>query len=175
MSKSIQRYTERERMNHWVIAILFFMAALSGLAFFHPSMFWLTNFFGGGSWTRILHPFLGVLMFVSFVGLTARVWHHNKLDAADRKWLTAVSDVVSGREENLQEVGRYNGGQKLLFWIMVACMLVLLVTGVMFWQPWFANAFPIELRRLAVLLHSVSAAVLVIGVILPCSVLVVRL
>ena len=39
MSKMIQRYSERERMNHWVIAILFFMAGLSGLAFFHPSMF----------------------------------------------------------------------------------------------------------------------------------------
>ena len=67
MSTSIQRYTERERMNHWVIAILFFLAGLSGLAFFHPSMYWLTNLFGGGAWTRILHPFLGVLMFLSLI------------------------------------------------------------------------------------------------------------
>jgi len=165
MSKSIQRYTERERMNHWVIAILFFMAGLSGLAFFHPSMFWLTNLFGGGPWTRILHPFLGVLMSVSFFGLMIKVWHHNKINAADKKWLTAVSAVVSGHEESLQDVGRYNGGQKVLFWIMVGCMTLLLVTGVAFWQPWFANAFPIGVRRLAVLLHAFSAAVLIIGVI----------
>lgn len=165
MSKMIQRYTERERMNHWVIAILFFMAGLSGLAFFHPAMFWLTNLFGGGPWTRILHPFLGVLMFLSFAGLMAKVWHHNRITDADKKWLTAVSEVVSGREENLQEVGRYNGGQKVLFWIMVACMFVLLVSGIMFWQPWFADSFPIGLRRLAVLLHAFSAAVLIIGVI----------
>ena len=165
MSKMIQRYSERERMNHWVIAILFFMAGLSGLAFFHPSMFWLNNFFGGGPWTRILHPFLGVLMFLSFAGLMLKVWHHNKITEADKKWLTAVSEVVSGHEETLQNVGRYNGGQKVLFWIMVACMFVLLVSGIMFWQPWFADAFPIGLRRLAVLLHALSAAVLIIGVI----------
>jgi formate dehydrogenase subunit gamma len=48
------------------VAILFFMAGLSGLALFHPALFWLSNLFGGGPWTRILHPFMGVLMFVLF-------------------------------------------------------------------------------------------------------------
>ena len=45
------------------------MAALSGLALFHPALFWLSNLFGGGPWTRILHPFMGVVMFVLFLGL----------------------------------------------------------------------------------------------------------
>lgn len=165
MSRSIQRYTERERMNHWVIAILFFMAGLSGLAFFHPSMFWLANLFGGGAWTRILHPFLGVLMFLSFFGLMIKVWHHNKITDADKKWITSVSAVVSGHEEGLQDVGRYNGGQKVLFFVMVACMFLLVITGVMFWQPWFAGSFPIGLRRIAALLHAFSAAVLILGTI----------
>ncbi len=40
-----------------------------GLALFHPALFWLSNLFGGGPWTRILHPFMGVLMFVLFLGL----------------------------------------------------------------------------------------------------------
>ena len=39
----------------------FVLLALSGLALFHPALFWLTNLFGGGPWTRILHPFIGVL------------------------------------------------------------------------------------------------------------------
>jgi len=30
-----------ERILHWVTAITFFLLAASGLAFFHPSMFWL--------------------------------------------------------------------------------------------------------------------------------------
>ncbi|MGF6919625.1 cytochrome b subunit of formate dehydrogenase [Paraburkholderia sp. 40] len=40
------------------------LLALSGLALFHPSMFWLTALFGGGQWTRVLHPFVGVVMFL---------------------------------------------------------------------------------------------------------------
>jgi formate dehydrogenase subunit gamma len=165
MSRSIQRYTERERMNHWVMAILFFLAALSGLAFFHPSMYWLTNLFGGGAWTRILHPFLGVLMFLSFIGLMTKLWHHNKITDDDKKWLAAVSENITGQEQGLQDVGRYNGGQKVLFWVTVVCTFLLLITGVMFWQPWFADSFPIGLRRIAALLHALSATVLIVGTI----------
>ena len=49
---------------------------------------------------------------------------------------------------------------------MSVCLLVLLVTGFMFWQPWFANSFPILLRRIAVVLHAASAVALVLGVIM---------
>ena len=54
------RYDDRERMSHWLTALLLLAAAASGLAFFHPSFYFLTHLFGGGSWTRILHPFIGV-------------------------------------------------------------------------------------------------------------------
>ena len=39
----IQRYTTSQRINHWIIAMSFVLLALSGLALFHPSMFWLTT------------------------------------------------------------------------------------------------------------------------------------
>ncbi len=57
--RRIKRYTPGERTNHWIIAFTFILLALSGLALFHPSMYWLSNLFGGGPWTRILHPFIG--------------------------------------------------------------------------------------------------------------------
>jgi hypothetical protein len=58
----LRRYRDATRMNHWFVAIMFFAAALSGLAFFHPALFFLSALFGGGPWTRILHPFMGLLM-----------------------------------------------------------------------------------------------------------------
>ena len=86
-NKPILRYNANERSNHWLVAILFFLAGLSGLALFHPALFWLSNLFGGGPWTRILHPFLGVAMFVFFVGLVVRFWRANFITATDRLWL----------------------------------------------------------------------------------------
>ncbi len=165
MKKDIERYTANERSNHWITAITFVILALSGLALFHPSMYWLTNLLGGGTWTRILHPFVGVVMFVSFIVMVKSFWAHNKLTRNDVKWLGRWRDVMSNREEGLPEVGRYNAGQKLLFWVMLVTMLLLLLSGIVIWQPYFAPAFPITLLRLAVLTHAVCAFVLILGII----------
>lgn len=165
MNKDIERYTPSERSNHWAVAILFFLAGLSGLALFHPSLFWLSNFFGGGPWTRILHPFLGVAMFIFFIGLAMRFAHHNRWEKSDSQWLKQWKDVVNNREENLPEVGRYNAGQKMLFWVLLLCMLVLLATGVVIWRQYFSHLFGIDLIRFAALLHAFSAWVLILSII----------
>ena len=81
-------------------------AALSGLALFHPALFGLSGLFGGGTWTRILHPFIGVAMFVFFLWLAIRFAGHNRIEARDRQWLRQINDVVHNREEKLPEVGR---------------------------------------------------------------------
>ena len=47
-NKPILRYNANERTNHWIVAILFILAGLSGLALFHPALFWLSHLFGGG-------------------------------------------------------------------------------------------------------------------------------
>jgi len=66
---TIVRYTAGVRTNHWIVAISFVLAALSGLALFHPAMFWLSELFGGGPWTRILHPYIALVMVVAFLFL----------------------------------------------------------------------------------------------------------
>jgi len=161
----IVRYTPNERTNHWITAITFVLLALSGLALFHPSMFWLTALFGGGQWTRILHPFVGVVMFVSFFILAVRFWHHNYLDRDDVQWLRQIDDVLANREENLPEIGRYNAGQKLLFFTMVVCLLLLLCSGVVIWRRYFSVYFPIGVIRLAAVVHATAAFVLIVGIV----------
>jgi len=131
MSK-IVRYSGSDRVNHWLVALLFVLAAISGLAFFHPSLFFLSNVLGGGQLSRILHPFIGVAMFVLFVILYFKFWHHNILHKNDRQWLKQIGDVIADREDRLPEVGRYNGGQKLLFWVMTITMLLLVLSGMLF-------------------------------------------
>ncbi|KVE11306.1 formate dehydrogenase subunit gamma [Burkholderia vietnamiensis] len=161
----IVRYTPNERSNHWITAITFVLLALSGLALFHPSMFWLTALFGGGQWTRILHPFVGVVMFVSFAILVVRFWHHNVLDADDRQWIKQIGDVVNNREDRLPPVGRYNAGQKLLFFTLVACLLLLLLSGIVIWRRYFSFYFPIGVIRAAAVVHAAAAFVLIASII----------
>ena len=161
----LQRYTPGERTNHWLIVLFFLGAAFSGLAFFHPSLYFLANLVGGGTWARILHPFLGLLMAACFVLMFIKLWRHNVMTELDRQWMKQSGDMLRGDKSRMPPVGRYNAGQKGVFWLMAVSLLVLVLTGFMFWQPWFANSFPILARRIAVVLHALSATVLVLTVI----------
>ncbi len=163
--KLIQRYTPPERANHWVVAIAFVLLALSGLALFHPSLYWLSSLFGGGPWMRILHPFIGVVLALSFVALALRLWRFNRMSKDDEQWLCQIGDVMRNRDSKLPEAGRYNAGQKLLFYVMVACVALLLLSGIVIWRPWFAGAFPLVMVRLGAVIHALSAFVLIAGII----------
>lgn len=161
----IVRYTPNERTNHWITAITFVLLALSGLAMFHPAMSWLYAIFGGGQWTRILHPFVGCVMFLSFLILALRFWHHNYLNKADIQWMKQIDDVLNNREEKLPAIGKYNAGQKLLFFTMVICLLLLLASGIVIWRRYFSFYFPIGIIRLAALVHAAAAFVLIVGIV----------
>ena len=159
---TLVRYTAGERTNHWLIALAFILAALSGLALFHPALFWFSNLFGGGPWTRILHPFIGLFMVIVFVLLAASVWEDNRMQPADWKWLRQYRDVISNREQNLPEAGRYNAGQKLLFFVIVVCLAGMLLTGLAMWRAYFS--FSVGLVRLASVVHALCALVLICAI-----------
>jgi formate dehydrogenase subunit gamma len=50
-------------------------------------------------------------------------------------------------------VGKYNAGQKIVFWLMAVSLVLLLATGVLFWHAWFPD-LPILARRVGVVLHA---------------------
>jgi formate dehydrogenase subunit gamma len=153
------RYTPAERLNHWVVGISFILLALSGLALFHPAFWPLSQLFGGGTWTRILHPYLGVLMALSFIGMLFRFARLNLMTRTDWEWLSRIREMAEGDDHNMPEQGKYNGGQKLLFWLLFWCMVLLTASGVVLWRVWFG--FPVELVRLAAVVHAASAAVMI--------------
>jgi len=163
--RGIVRYLPLTRINHWTVAICFVLAALSGIALFHPALFWLSGVFGGGPWTRILHPFIGVAMVLAFTGLALKFWADNHLHDRDWAWLRKISDVVRNREDRLPDVGRYNAGQKLLFFTLVICLAGLLLSGIVIWRAYFSWLFSIDVIRLAVLLHAFCAFVLISAII----------
>jgi formate dehydrogenase subunit gamma len=161
----IGRYTAATRINHWIVAISFVLLALSGLALFHPALFWLTNLFGGGPWTRILHPFIGCFMVAAFLLLGAKLWRENTLQRRDWIWLRRIGDVVNNREQNLPDVGRYNGGQKLLFFTIIVCLACLLPSGILIWRQYFSGYFSVDMVRFGALAHAFFAFVLICTII----------
>jgi len=162
---TVDRYPGRVRVNHWVTAISLILLALSGAALFHPSLFFLSSLFGGGSATRMLHPWIGVVLLVSFAILFIQMVRYNFWTKADTQWMGHIREVMSGREENVPEVGKYNGAQKIVFWLMTLLILVLFGTGIMIWYEYFGASFTIEQQRFGHILHALAAIAMLLVVI----------
>lgn len=160
---TLARYTTAARINHWVTAACLILLALSGMALFHPALFFLTALFGGGADTRAIHPWFGSVLLVSFALLFVRFVRHNLWERDDTRWMVAIRSVLANDEEHAPEVGRYNAGQKLVFWGMTVLILVLFASGLVIWDTYFFGATTIAQKRIAQLAHSL-AAVAIIGV-----------
>jgi formate dehydrogenase subunit gamma len=155
----VDRYSAGARVNHWITAASLVLLALSGLALFTPALYFLTGLFGGGATTRMIHPWIGVVLFVSFMGLFFRFYRLNLWERNDNVWLSRLRDVLANDEGKLPEVGKYNAGQKMVFWSMSLLILVLITSGVVIWDQYFSNYFTIDQKRVAVLVHSITAIV----------------
>ena len=134
---TVARYTAGARINHWITAGCLILLALSGMALFHPSLFFLTNLFGGGSYTRAIHPWFGAVLLISFALLFVRFVRYNFWNRDDTRWMVAIRRVLANDEDQLPEIGRYNAGQKLVFWGMTLLILVLFASGIVIWDTYF--------------------------------------
>src|SRR6201991_1553623 len=153
----VDRYTVGARINHWITAASLVLLALSGLALFTPSLFWLTGLFGGGQWTRTIHPWIGVVLFFAFFGLFFRFWRANLWRSEDGTWLARLRDVLAGNDERLPEVGKYNAGQKAVFWGMSLMIIILITSGFVIWDQYFSHYTTVDQKRVAVLIHAAAA------------------
>ncbi len=160
----ILRHKTLARLGHWLLVICFFTTALSGLAFFFPDFAWLTEILGTPQIARFVHPFTGIIMFCAFWVLCMMYWKYNIPDKNDIVWLKNIKEVLKGNEHEVSDNGKYNLGQKLLFWTLMAAMIVLLLTGIIMWRQYFSHNFSIPVIRLAIFLHSLSAFALFTGI-----------
>jgi formate dehydrogenase subunit gamma len=48
---------------------------------------------------------------------------------------------------------------------MVGCLVLLLCSGVVIWRRYFSVYFPVEVIRLAALVHAFAAFVLIVGIV----------
>ena len=151
------------RINHWITGGCFVLLMLSGLSMFHPILFFLSDLFGGGQWARAIHPWIGCVLLVSYLGLILQFWRDNFWSRDDIAWMRAINKVLVNEEEGVPEVARFNAGQKFVFWSMTLLVPVLFCSGLAIWEYYFGEATSIETQRIAALIHflAATAAILV--------------
>lgn len=181
--RTIERFSSLERMAHWLLAVSFIVLALSGLnvtfgklvllpVIGKPAFATLTL---AGKWlhNHVAFPFMVGL------ALTFLLWlRHNLPRRSDLAWIVQGGGLLfKGRHP---PAGKFNAGQKLIFWSVVLGGLSLVLSGIALLFPFqtamFAGTFevlnvfglglPSELTalqemQLATLWHAIVALVMI--------------
>ncbi len=153
----ILRYVFIERLMHWTAAISYVYLLLTGLAFWSPWLFWIATVFGGATISREIHPWIG-LLFVAATIWMYQVWAGQmKETAVDDQWWRSLPHYIKNEDALVPKAGRFNAGQKSLFWGFFWCGLLLLLSGLVLWFP---QEIPWSWRYLrygAVIVHPAAA------------------
>jgi len=156
------RHPVYTRLLHWGVAAFFVSALLSGFAIYSPWLFrWLTPLFGGGSTTRLLHPWFS-LGFVVLFALQVVNWMRPMMwTDKDSRWIAHVADYVMNAQPREPEyVDFFNAGQKLYFWAIAASAVIFLASGIPMWFPAAAGR---TIVSISYVLHDIAALVMLGG------------
>jgi formate dehydrogenase subunit gamma len=155
----ILRYTLAERLTHWVAAAAYVYLLLTGLAIWSPWLFWVAVILGGAPVSRMLHPWAGLIFFAAVSNMYAMWAPQMATTENDKSWWRSLRYYIQNQDDKMPPAGRYNAGQKALFWNFFWSAIVLLATGVLLWFPEYIPWSFRWLRYVAVFLHPVAALV----------------
>lgn len=164
--RTIERFKGIERFAHWLTAICFVILGLSGLNISFGRSLLLPvmgpeAFTGLTAFGKLAHNFLS-FPFVLGVLLMAVLWiRHNIFNAIDMEWFRQAGGLLQKGVH--PPAGKFNGGQKIIFWLVVLGAAALAVSGYILMFPFYVT--DIAGMQLAQLVHAI-AGILMVAVIL---------
>ena len=159
--RTIVRFNAFERFVHWMTATCFIILAISGLNITFGKALLLPlmspeAFTAWSQWLKYAHNYLSfpftfgvILLFLMWIG-------GNIPSKTDVEWLKAGGGLFGHREP---PSGRFNGGQKMIYWIVVIGGSAVAITGYILMFPFYGTS--IAGMQLAQIVHSVVAMLFV--------------
>ena len=145
---TVARLSLTERLMHGVLALSFIVLAVTALG-----AEWSAGELGG--WMLLIHVGAGSVFAVALALAALRWAGENVFAAHDRHWFSNGLGGYLRREDRQVAAGRFDAGQKLLFWTVLTLGAATMLTILLSVQPWFGyrgQAMLIEVHRYAGLL-----------------------
>jgi hypothetical protein len=115
---TVSRYTPGARANHWLNAIILILLALSGMALVPPGAVFPDRTVRRRCVdAHSAHPGWVSSSYSHSPGCSSASAAYNHLEQDRYPVGSTASATCCGARRNLPEVGRYNAGQKLVFWL----------------------------------------------------------
>ena len=160
----LKRFSDAERFTHWTVAISFCILGITGLVISYGKYILLpiigyTLF----SWVAILaknlHNFVAPVFIFALPVMIVLFIRDNFPEKGDLRWLLKFGGLFS-KTEGETPSGRFNLGEKVLFWLMVCALGVILsVSGAILLFPNFEQGR--ELMQSANIVHVAGAMIMI--------------
>ncbi|GAC1535961.1 MAG: formate dehydrogenase subunit gamma [Myxococcales bacterium] len=162
VGEQIVRHRYSSRVIHWSVAVSFVICLLTGLPIWTPIFGWMAHLFGGLSVCGWLHPWAGTAFFVASAVMFVHWAKEMVLRGKEKEWLGPKMIEYLKFSGDDPTVGKYNGGQKLLFWLTSLGAVGLMLSGLVLWNPLLV---PGPVRQIGIVLHDVSFLGFVVAII----------
>ena len=159
--RTIVRFNAVERFMHWMTAICFIILAISGLniTFGRPLLLPLMSpeaFTAWSEWAKYAHNYLS-FPFTLGVILIFFMWIAGNIpNRVDVEWFRRGGGMVG---HDHPPAYRFNGGQKMIYWIVVLGGSAVAVSGYVLMFPFYGTG--IQNMQAAEIVHSVVAMLFV--------------
>jgi formate dehydrogenase subunit gamma len=125
----IERFKPMDRYAHWLLAITWVTLAITGLILSLGKTLLLpligyTLFSWLATVSKNLHNFVGPVLIVAVPFLFVRFVRDNGIGVDDFKWFINIVGYFKGHEH---PSGKFNAGEKLVFWIVLVLLTTILV------------------------------------------------
>ena len=159
--QTIQRFNIFERANHWMVASTFIILGLSGLNLTFGRHLLLPMigpeaFTGVSQWGKYAHNFLS---FPFTLGLVVMffIWVKDNIpNARDITWFKMGGGLIG---KGHPEAARFNGGQKMIFWITILGGGAVAVSGYFLIFPFVGTG--IAGMQLSHIIHSLLSVLMI--------------
>jgi formate dehydrogenase subunit gamma len=165
--RMIERFSAVKRVAHWAVAISFVALAVSGLVLTFGKAVLLpligyTLFSWLATLAKLLHNFTGPMFAIAVAVFIALFVGDNLPKAHDVRWLAKFGGMLDRSGKTHVPSGKFNAGEKGLFWLLVCVLSVaLVVTGLILDFPNFNQTR--STMQITNLLH-LGAALLAIAI-----------
>ena len=159
---TVQRFNLLDRLAHWMTAVAFMVLGLTGLnitfgRFLLLPLMGPEAFHEWSAWAKLVHNFLSFPFTLGLV-LMLLLWAKDNIpNKVDLAWFKAAGGLFSRGQH--PEAGRFNGGQKFVFWTTIGAGALVAFSGYVLIFPFAIT--DIAGMQLASVVHGVIAVLMV--------------